>query len=405
MFRIQNIRFFLLVLLLVLTAFTYLPVFSNVVTTGEGSNPLNRYVVLAAILCFLFYFDYRSWMKNRLIVIFIICIFLAGIIGVMLAQMDVTKRYQTAAGELLIAFLGLAIGYSSKLSKKQLITIVIIYSSSVAIVTYQQLMQHAGGFIISDLYFSYGKNTLGVMCAVSCVSLIISSLNVDNKYMKFFMRALYLFILVLCISIRARASFLVIFLLTFFCIYKQMKHRRITMGSVSWVVFGGLFIVGVLLVFPQLFYSISDYIIDSFTRNHEGDITAGRERGWRIGVSVISNNPLFGNMVVKRQYDFLSIHNYFLRILSEFGIVGSLPFMILYLRLVFLTIRKSVKLPINIENVGFFTTIVLLIISLEEPTFPYSPGTGVIMSFILLGNSLRINERCSHVKMYQLQYT
>ena len=79
--------------------------------------------------------------------------------------------------------------------------------------------------------------------------------------------------------------------------------------------------------------------------------------------------------------------------------------MILYLRLVFLTIRKSVKLPINIENVGFFTTIVLLIISLEEPTFPFSPGTGVIMSFILLGNSLRINERCSHVKMYQLQYT
>lgn len=405
MFRIQNIRFFLLVVLLVLTAFTYLPVFSNVVTTGEGSNPLNRYVGIVAVLSFLLYFDYRSWLKNRFIVAYIICLSLAGIIGVMLAQMDVTERYQTAANELLIAFLGLTIGYSSKLSKKQLLSLVIIYSSSVAIVTYQQLMQHAGGFIIKDLYFSYGKNTMGVMCAVSCVSLIISSLYVDNKYMRLFMRALYLFILLLCISIRARASFLVIFLLTFFCIYKQMKHRRITMGSVSWVVFGGLFIMGLLFVFPQIYYSVIDYIVDSFTRNHEGDITAGRERGWRIGVSVISNNPLFGNMVVKRQYDFLSIHNYFIRILSEFGIIGSLPFMILYLRLMFLTIRKSVKLPINIENVGFFTTIVLLIISLEEPTFPFSPGTGVIMSFILLGNTLRINQRCSHVRFYQPQYS
>ena len=401
MSRIHNIRFFFLVVLLVLTAFTYLPVFSNVVSRGEGSNPLSRYVDLVAVLTFLLYFDYRSWLKNRFIVTFILCISFAGLIGVLLAQTDVTNRYQRAAGELLIAFLGLTIGYSSKLSKKQLITIVILYSSSVAIVVYQQLIQHSGGFIITDLYLSYGKNTLGVMCAVSCVSLIISSLYVENKYMRILMLALYLFILVLCISIRARAAFLVIFLLTFFSIYKQTKIRKITMGSMSWIVFGGLFIVGVLLVFPQIFNSISDYIVDSFTRNHEGDISAGREQGWRIGVSVFSKNPLLGNIIVDRQYDFLSIHNYILRMLSEFGIIGSLPFMILYFRLLFLTIRKSIKSSLNIDNIGFFTTIVLFIISLEEPTFPFSPGTGVIMSFILLGNTLRINQHYSNVSIYQ----
>ena len=401
MSRLQNIRFFFLVVLLVLTAFTYLPIFSNVVSTGEGSNPLSRYVVLVAVLTFLLYFDYRSWLKNRFIVTFILCIFLAEIIGFLLAQTDVTNRYQRAAGELLIAFLGLTIGYSSKLSKKQLITIVILYSSSVAIVVYQQLIQHSGGFIISDLYLGYGKNTMGVMCAVSCVSLIISSLYVENKYLRILMLALYLFILVLCISIRARASFLVIFLLTFFSIYKQMKSRKITMGTMSWMVFGVLFIVGVMLVFPQIFNSISDYIVDSFTRNHEGDIVAGREQGWRTGVSVFSENPLLGHIVVDRQYDFLSIHNYFLRMLSEFGIIGSLPFMILYFRLLFLTIRKSIKSSLNIDNMGFFTTIVLLIISLEEPTFPFSPGTGVIMSFILLGNTLRINQHYSNVSIYQ----
>ena len=68
MSRLQNIRFFFLVVLLVLTAFTYLPIFSNVVSTGEGSNPLSRYVVLVAVLTFLLYFDYRSWLKNRFIV-------------------------------------------------------------------------------------------------------------------------------------------------------------------------------------------------------------------------------------------------------------------------------------------------------------------------------------------------
>ena len=180
-----------------------------------------------------------------------------------------------------------------------------------------------------------------------------------------------------------------------------MKSRKITMGTMSWMVFGVLFIVGVMLVFPQIFNSISDYIVDSFTRNHEGDIVAGREQGWRTGVSVFSENPLLGHIVVDSQYDFLSIHNYFLRMLSEFGIIGSLPFMILYFRLLFLTIRKSIKSSLNIDNMGFFTTIVLLIISLEEPTFPFSPGTGVIMSFILLGNTLRINQHYSNVSIYQ----
>lgn len=396
MFRKQNIRYVLLLFLLVLTALSYNPSFSNLSTEG-GSNPLSRLIVIMTVLTFLLYFNYHQWFRNRFVKTYIFWTILIGIVGYVLALTNISNQYKEIANTIIMAFVFLAIGYNTRANQKQLAVLIILYSLSVAYVSYNQLIQHAGGFVILDLYLSYGKNTLGVMCAVSCISLLLLLYNQKNKYYKVLLFALYLFILVLCISIRARAAFLTIFVLSTYILYKILKYRKITMSSLSWIIFGGLIVVVLLLLFPQVYTNISDYIYDSFFQNHEDDITTGRIDRLKYGIDIVGQSPLFGNLVLHRRFDSLIIHNFFIRQLTLFGIIGSLPILILYLYIFVHILKRMFTYQVGLSSVGYFVFIVVLIISLEEPTFPFAPGTGVIMPFILLGYSqYRSDEVINH---------
>lgn len=396
MFRIQNIRYVLLLFLLVLTALSYNPSFSNLSTEG-GSNPLSRLIVIMTVLTFLLYFNYHQWFRNRFVKTYIFWTILIGIVGYVLALTNISNQYKEIANTIIMAFVFLAIGYNTRANQKQLAVLIILYSLSVAYVSYNQLIQHAGGFVILDLYLSYGKNTLGVMCAVSCISLLLLLYNQKNKYYKVLLFALYLFILALCISIRARAAFLTIFVLSTYILYKILKYRKITMSSLSWIIFGGLIVVVLLLLLPQVYTNISDYIYDSFFQNHEDDITTGRIDRLKYGIDIVGQSPLFGNLVLHRRFDSLIIHNFFIRQLTLFGIIGSLPILILYLYIFVHILKRMFTYQVGLSSVGYFVFIVVLIISLEEPTFPFAPGTGVIMPFILLGYSqYRSDEVINH---------
>lgn len=394
MFRIQNIRFAALLFLLILTAMSYYPAFSNTVTIEGGVNPLNRYIAIVAVLTFLLYFNYHSWFSNRVIKTFIFCAAVAIVVGFLLAQMNISSLYEGSAREIIVAFIFLSVGYNSKMSKRELTIAIIIYSLSVAFVSYRQLMQHAGGFFIVNQYLAYGKNTLGVMCAASCVSLLTIFFSYQNKWFRMFLFALYLFILILCISIRARAAFLTIFLVTVTMFYKKTKRQKVTQNDVSWVILGVLVLLVFVMLFPQIFHLITDYINDSFYKNREGDITSGRESGWIFGLGIIHDSPLFGNLLLQKRYDSLIIHNFLIRQLSSFGIIGSLPVLFLYLFLAVKVIKQFLKSNVSDINVGFFVFVILLIISLEEPTFPFAPGTGVILPFVLLGYSCYMQDSC-----------
>lgn len=396
MFRIQNIRYVSLLFLLVLTALSYTPSFSNLSTEG-GSNPLSRLIVIMTVLTFLLYFNYHQWFRNRFVKTYIFFTILIGIVGYVLTLMNISNQYKEIANTIIMAFVFLAIGYNTRANQKQLAVLIILYSLSVAYASYNQLIQHAGGFVILDLYLSYGKNTLGVMCAVSCISLLLLLYNQKNKYYKVLLFALYLLILVLCISIRARAAFLTIFVLSTYILYKILKYRKITMSSLSWIIFGGLIVVVFLLLFPQVYTNISDYIHDSFFQNHEDDITTGRIDRLKYGIDIVGQSPLFGNLVLHRRFDSMIIHNFFIRQLTLFGIIGSLPILILYLYIFVHILKRMFTYQVGLSSVGYFVFIVVLIISLEEPTFPFAPGTGVIMPFILLGYSqYRSDEVINH---------
>lgn len=388
MFRFQNFRYILLLFLLVMTALTYHPTFSNVVTFEKGDNPLMPYINILAVATFLLYFNYHNWLRNHTIRTYLVYMIICLVLGYFLLQMDISKRYDADARWVAMSFMFFAIGYNTRLSRNQLTFMLLLYAASVAYVSYLQMMQHSGGFIIVDQYLDYGKNTLGVMCAVSCIALLILSFQETNKYIKIAERALYLFVFVLCITIRARAAFLVIFLMTFYCIIKRMRTKRLRINDLSKVVFGGFFIVMIIIISPQIYHSLVDYVSSAFFQHREGDIVSGRETGWRMGIEMLRSSPMFGNLEAKIRFDTILIHNYFLRILGSYGLIGALPLMLLYLYLFLFVVRNMLKSPVSEDNVGYYAMMVVLIISLEEPTFPYSPGTGVILPFLLLGHTL-----------------
>lgn len=97
-------------------------------------------------------------------------------------------------------------------------------------------------------------------------------------------------------------------------------------------------------------------------------------------------------MQLKNDYNGFRVHNYLLRVLSSYGIIGALPIYLLYFSIIIFVIKKIIKSQFTIQYLGYFVSVVPLIISLAEPTFPYSPGTGVIFSFVFLGYSIRKTE-------------
>ena len=133
--------------------------------------------------------------------------------------------------------------------------------------------------------------------------------------------------------------------------------------------------------------SAFNYAYESFTLNHEGDLTADRTRRNIEAWAIIQNSPFLGRMSLPANIDW--VHNYFLRVTSDYGFLGALPLLLLYVIVILYVVRSLIIIELNrIYNLGYVAMLVPLITSLAEPTFPFGPGTAVFFSFFLFGLSI-----------------
>lgn len=384
------IKLFSVGLLLVLTALTYHPAFSNIVVAGDGSNPLSRYVVFSASLAFLLNFD-KQLFRIKFARRYLFVLLIIALVSLFLFAMRISPMYVNNFRDILMSFVFFSIGYGVKGSNKAMRKLIFIYSLSVAFVTLMQVIINIGGFVIIGQYISYGKNTLGVMCSSAIVAMIL--VLICDKEMRKELKLVYLvlsvFILILELTIRARGAMLSALVVLLYALYKQTKKQG--KQIVLWRVFLSIFIGAVLisLAFPQLYDVVQTYIFDSFTLAREDDLSTGRSERNGFAFQFFLDNPLFGNIKVGSdffsQYD---VHNYLLRQLALFGVICAFPTVLLYLTF-FFNIFKSIRNTIvSYETLGWFVMLVPFVVSLEEPTFPYAPGTGVVLSFVLLGFSV-----------------
>lgn len=385
------IRYISVLLLFIVTALSYHPLFSDVVFETDKANPLSRVCVVLAVVSFFFHFEYNKLFTERFFVQYIVYAIVIAFASLLAYSFDKYHLYLQETERILMAFVFMSIGYNSMVSKKMLNGAILVYAVFVAYVTYQQIMVNLGGFVIMGYYIAYGKNTLGVMCAVSCISLLFVAFDASKRYIKLMAWLLFAFIFYCTITIRARTDMLAAIVVALVCLYRKlMTVRRDLDGTMAAIVLVLIGIVSFFLIFPNLYLSLVEYVSDSFTMNREGDLSTGRFRVIKIGLQVIANHPLFGYLQQTDTYHEM-VHNYVLRQLSNYGFIGAIPLVLLYFKLLIFVIRRFRRSAFATENIGYYVFLVLLIVSLAEPTFPYGPGTGVVLPFYLLGYSMNIS--------------
>ena len=372
-----------LLVLLLLTALSYHPMFSSFVTDCQDINPLKKYIYLMMAVTFFLHIGIKSWLSESFIRNYFKWVLLIVLWGLIFVVFWDTTDYFGESKNVMIALMFILIGYNAKLKNNELLIILISYSVMILYCVYCQIVSNFGGFIIADTYMQYGKNTLGVMTSSSCVAMGVVAISLNKKYYcKICLWGIALLLLFFTITIRARAAFIVTIFLILYILYRKFKDNS-NLKSLVVVVFISLILGGVFLGMLQ---NLWDYIFDSFTQNQSSDLTSGRMSRNLFAIEIIAESPLFGNLITNYTYEW--IHNYALRQLSSYGILGSFPLMGLYVSLVVFVVKNVIKRKLTLLTLGYFVFMVPVIISWEEPTFPYAPGTGAILPFVLMGYSL-----------------
>lgn len=380
----QNIRYYLLLALAIIIIVAFHP---YVIDMGKSAglrtgNVLSPYISLLFVALFAVSINIKSMLASNVvrhllvIFIFIVVAHLAAF-----SFFDESSMFSElrAIGMCLIAIM---IGWRINLDDKRLHTFLIVFSLLSLFIGLVQVTQNIGGFRILDHYQVEGKNTFGVILASSSVILLFLGLNgIQKKGMKVMWLSLAILAVVILLTIRARACSLTAMLLIFYVLFQRYKG-----SDFFFYVLIFLFLAVVLyLVIPA---SVGEYVMNSFFQNQEDDVTSGRTGRNALGWAFFLRHFWFGNLT--EGYYLEWIHNFLLDKLFKYGIVLSFPLLWIYFSLLIRITIRTIKCDNrNNYNIGYFVVLIPFIVSVAEPTMPFGPGTGTILSFLLFGVSLR----------------
>lgn len=349
----------------------------------ESGTILSRYIILVYAILFVMCFNFKSMLQPKtvrvcwllLLLVFLYYLITFSLFGRRIMLNDIRS--------ILICLLAIMIGWQMDLDKKRFYLLLLVFAGLTLFVGLMQVVTNVGGFVILDQYEADNKNSLGVMLVTSGISFLVLALNANSKrVVQIGLFALTLFVMVVLLTIRARAATLTIGIMLLYILYERFKGKNF----VFYLLIGVFIVVMVFLFMPE---SIKQYVLASFTQNYEGgDITSGRVSRNRDALAYLSQHIWLGN--IRREIDIPQIHNYLLNRTFEFGVVFAFPILLLYLYLLINTIVRTIKSNNrNIENIGYYLLLIPFIISMAEPTFPFGPGTATVFNFITFGLALR----------------
>lgn len=377
---LSYIRYLLTILMVVTIAISYHPMFFDF--NGEFVGSISAFIELMLILIFLTIIPkIRLIFKNKLLRIYSICLLCIFIWLILLCGMGANTSMNEIMS-LLISFVCLCIGYTGNYSDTQIKIYTCIYAVCVLIAGCFQITINIGSFEIEDTYLVSAKNALGPMIACATLVGFYYVLKPGTLIIKVFMTALVVVGLVEILTIRARLATLACFAVMAYMLilYIRRQNSKIAVLSI-------LFIVASVCIACLLNETISEYVINSFTQNREDDIFSSRGDTYEQAIHVLGESPIWGNLFINRDIEW--VHNYLLLKLSSFGIIGSIPWICLYLYLSYTTFILLRKVDFtNIQHFGLILILVPFIVSLGEPMAPYGPGTTVFLPFLLYGITL-----------------
>lgn len=293
--------------------------------------------------------------------------------------------------DLTIPFVALCIGYNIKISKKYLIWLLFAYG--IILLFYasaSQIANNIGGFVITDDYKIPSKNAIGAMLSSFIGALLPIVISKDiKKVFKIGSIILILASAVVLVTIRARASTMTFFFTVAIFVYEIIRNSKY--GYQKEARLAIVLIISSIVVIPLLGVAIEpigNYLYNSLFQNVEGDVTTGRMSRNFAAIDYFLEKPLSGTLGTNDTL--LWVHNYLLRVLSSYGIIFGLVFVIIYIYFLIKLIKRFfTRGCLSVESIGYWSVVPMILLSFVEPLFPYAPGTAVLLTYILLGHSLK----------------
>lgn len=384
----NKLKHILLILLLALIAFSYHPQFLSAEHESlNQANPLNRYISILTLVLILLSLNFKALLNDRFIRKFIVTISYIILIGLFFILFETPTNFIHEAISIGMALAFIIIGYNFNISQNSFILISLIFSFLIIFTGVAQVMMSIGAFVIEDLYLVIGKNSLGVIIA----SLLAFTLQLSfsppkihfQKFLRFLCIIISIVFIILILTIRARTSAVAVVPIA---LIAAIKSNNITKRR--------LFIIALIIIIITFLpndYGLSkvrSFISSSFIQNHEDDFSSGRNERFIEAFQIIRQYPTFGR--INTDIDIQWIHNYLIRVITDYGFIGGSFFIYLYLYLVlFVAKGLSSKDNYHFYYIGLLCMISPVVSSLTEPTFPYAPGSATFYAYWAFGIYLK----------------
>ena len=376
---LRNIKLLFLAILFLFIALTFHPRFVDISVasdSGRGGILYPFIIVCFIILTIISIIDDSSHGKKLIkyflppVVILITALFVYAVF-------NDTYMLKGDFRAISISMVALYIGYSSHLTNKQLFFLVLFFAIASAYVGIEQVFIRGGGFTI-DSYFADSKNQLGPLLITASFSLV-AFFQTTRGYYKAFIIGLFVLLVVLTLTIRARAA-LVAGACAFILLLLEMNKKKGIIGS---IIITALLIVIVIILLPGV---AKDYIYNSFFSGfNSGDITSGRAERNSNAIEYIINNLSLGHLGNPGQ-SLPTVHNYLLFKMYQYGVFFSIPILSFYFALFMRSMLALHKISrFSPKYAGFILIVIPYIVSIFEYTFPFGPGTATTFNFVMLG--------------------
>lgn len=306
-----------------------------------------------------------------------------------------TKRnyiFQDYFLSIILTFILFFIGYFySNKSERFIILLLKVYIYSVLLICINIYIENFVGIGYSSInqYILSEKNAVGSMIVFSLI--VLSHLfNLEKINLKRIIYAgIAIFMLYTMMMIQNRSGLLSLLpaaILIFIRIVKSIKNINFKMINIA------LILVMILIIVVIInFDKISDFLVwslrlESLSAGGVDSISSGRVTYIKEALACFERYPLYG-------YGSLYVDNLYICIISQFGIIGSLPLISIILGMVIFCIKNYFKVRSELSFTLLLLCISSMVISLFEGLAPFGPGTSYILLWFLYGYSsnMKIN--------------
>lgn len=289
----------------------------------------------------------------------------------------------------------ITISISNNYSNKAILTLLWLYAISNSMMGLANIFYYGNGFDVTRLVPE--KNQIGPMVGYSVLVFLFFIVKYKSNYIKFFSFGLVILSYMTLLAISNRSAIVgVTLMIVFFIIYfifigiKKLLKKKIKEVSVAF----GIIILIILLGYQfELIQTLFDTLLTSVTYNRIitdlNALSSGRIQLIEDGFNWIKTYPIFGFIGLSSIPISEYTHVYIIHTWMQYGLIGSLPFVLFYLFLIIFNLILMFKI-----NKDSFTMLLFMIlsvgfvISLLEYSYPYGPGVSQFILWFMLGQFL-----------------